>query len=286
MLTAYDLQDPTESLGVSLGLIDRWVTPGGGIAAEFHRCGDGFLIVFPRQAEFHISLSPMAARARALVADAPLDTLFRNAILPLLGNYSGGLALHGSAVATPWGAVAFMGLSRRGKTTLAGAFAKAGHPLLSEDCVALELRGGDYLVQPQGPYLRLFADSAAHLLGETSGHAGGNAKVDITGVSELPVASEPAPLRAIFLLGDGASPDVQVAPLGAAAALANLMPNAFVLDVEDKERLRGHFGRLASLSEAVPCHALDYPRRYEHLPQVIAAVCRTIEQMDRADETE
>ena len=60
--------------------------------------------------------------------------------------------------------------------------------------------------------------------------------------------------------------------LNAAEALAQLIQHAFILDVEDRARLKAHFGRLGELAASVPCYALDYPRDYQHLPKVIEMV--------------
>lgn len=254
---------------------DRWITAEHDVAAEFYRRGDQrYMLRFPDQADFEIALADGAVHATPEpdLSAAALDTLYRNSVLPIIANHLGGLNLHGSAVASPHGALAFMGLSRRGKTTLAGAFAAAGHPFLTEDTVALELAGGDYLVQPMRPVLRVFGDSAEYLLGEEPGGRDSTSKEEVDASGKLPFAKASAPLRHIFLLGPGDAPEVAITRLSEPEAMAQLMQQAFVLDVEDKPRLRAHFERIANLAGKVPCHALDYPRRYDQLPKVIAAI--------------
>lgn len=254
---------------------DRWITADGDVAAQFHRCGPAqFLVRFPEQADFAIDLGAQTITATPVpeLSSEALNTLYRNSILPIIGNHAGGLNLHGSAVATDHGAIAFIGLSRRGKTTLAGAFAAAGHPFLTEDCVALENTGAAYMVQPMRPVLRVFHDSASFLLGGRPGWQDEDAKREVDASIMLPFADAPAPLRHIFILGPGEAESVTIATLGEGEAMAQLMQQAFVLDVEDKPRLRAHFGRVADLAGTTACHLLDYPRRYDQLPQVIAAV--------------
>lgn len=278
MLTRFERLPVQEQAELAEEPFDKWVTPDGGVAAEFRRTADGYLLRFPDQADFSISLDEMVVRGVPAADDAPLETLYRNAILPIIGNHLGELHMHGSAVETPWGAIAFMGLSRRGKTTLAGAFAKSGHPFLTEDTVSLDRSGEAYQLRPQRPVLRLFADSAAHLLGTSSDGSEDDSKAEIAAGDALPFASQPAPLRAIFLLGPGESETIAIEKLSEAEALTQLIQNAFVLDVEDKPRLRAHFGRIAALAGTVPCHALDYPRSYEQLPAVIEAVCACVQK--------
>lgn len=256
---------------------DRWITPDGEVSAEFRRIPGGYSARFPGQADFVISLGTMHVRGTPDEGTpiTVLETLYRNSIEPIIGNHLGGLNLHGSAVAGPDGAIAFLGLSRSGKTTLAGAFARAGYPFLTEDVLSLVPDGASYQVQPQRPVLRLFHDSAAFLLGNDPGWEDEESKAELPG---LPFADRPLPLSAICLLGPGEADDVSLTRLGAADALTQLIRHAFVLDVEDRARLAGHFGRLGELAALVPCHALDYPRSYAQLPSVIGTILERVQQ--------
>ncbi|MFC3100220.1 hypothetical protein [Altererythrobacter lauratis] len=260
-----------------LGLLpyDRWTDPDGDTIGEFYRFPSHFLVRFPDRADFEIAAGTL--QVRAFPADEGLeevtDSLFHNAIVPLIGNYRGQLHLHGSAVVIDDAAYAFMGLSRRGKTTLAGAFAAAGHPYLTEDVVVLEHRQGEPRhVQPTRPVLRLFADSAQHLLGADVEGVDDEAKSPVHADGRLPFANRSFPLAGIYLLGPGEADEVQIAALAEHAALAELMQNAFILDVEDKLRLRRHFALLAGLAAETRCYTLDFPRDYDQLPQVIGSI--------------
>lgn len=259
---------------------DRWLAPDDEVAAEFYRLDNQcFLVRFPDQVDYEIDLA--ARRVRGFPAPdvrrEALSSLYRNSILPIIGNHTGGLNLHGSAVATQHGALAFMGISRRGKTTLAGAFAAAGYAFLTEDTLCLERRSTgadhvDYMVQPMRPVLRLFNDSASHLLGDQLALEKSDEKAELDAGNMLPFAKEPVALRHIFMLGAGDTDSITLAPVGPADGLLELIAQAFMLDVEDKHRLKAHFGRVAGLANTVACHTLDYPRRYEQLPDVIAQV--------------
>ena len=258
---------------------DRWVNPDGDLTAEFYRLPTGFLVRFPEQADFAVDLVAQTTRCTP-ASDAMTEvsqSLFHNAIEPLVGNYTGGLFLHGSAVSLlSGGGIAFLGESRRGKTTLAGAFAKAGHPFLTEDTVALTkvtvADEASYLVQPSRPVLRLFPDSANHLLGRDEAVEEDADKSALDASGHLPFAKSPAALRAIYILGPGSSEQVTITALPMPAALAELMRHGFILDVEDKVRLRGHFQRVSDLVTTVTCYALDFPRDYAQLGQVVESI--------------
>ncbi len=265
---------------------DRWVSPEGECMAEFHRATAGILIRFPEQVDF--LLSPHEGETEFTVTGWPspeIDAktainLYHNAIEPILGNHSGGLFLHGSAVRiadsstgkNDAAAVAFLGLSRGGKTTLAGSFAKAGHPFLTEDVIDLRLERGQYWLQPKRSKLRLFADSARFLLGDDTVIGDADAKQDVEAGESLPFAESPVPLRQIYVLGTDHSSDLSIQRFSMQDALSALMPHAFILDVEDRERLRSHFARIADLSQHVECHALDFTRNYADLPRVRDAI--------------
>lgn len=268
---------------------DLWVSPEGQRMAEFHRSEEGFLVRFPGQADFLIT-SPSEPEKTTIagwqVPECPrqnVANLFHNAILPILGNHNGGLFLHGSAVRISGengevGAVAFLGLSRGGKTTLAGSFAKSGHPFLTEDVIDLVRRDGKYWLQPKRSKLRLFVDSAQHLLGEGAQFEDANAKQDVEAGTALPFADEAVPLRQIYVLGTDHSAALAIRLFTLQEALTALMPHAFILDVEDKPRLRGHFSRMADLSQDIGCFALDYRRDYAELPKVQRAILENFRQ--------
>lgn len=246
---------------------DCWISPGGACLAEFHRCEDKVLMRFEGEADFLVA--PAADQVTAIpcagIADGHIRKLLSNSVLPALGNHRGHLFLHGSANAIGDGAVCFLGVSRSGKTTLAGALAKAGNPYLTED--AIELREG-HMVQPRPDGLRLFHDSAA-FMGAPKPQDAEDGKITLDG---LPAATAAKPLSAIFVLGSDPDAALDISRQGAGEALAAILPHAFVLDVEDRSAMRGHFERMADLAARVPIHTLNYPRDYTALPEVIAAI--------------
>jgi len=254
---------------------DRWITPADQVMAEFRRLPpDGFLLRFPGEADFEIF--PEADLVRCWptpdVDPQHLDSLYHNAVLPILGNHGGGLFLHGSAVAIDGRAVAFLGLSRSGKTTLAAALARQGHPLLTEDVIELVHSPAGYELQPKSTSIRLFADSAAFLLGNDALAGESWRKHSVPSDCGLAFHDRPAPLAHIYLLGDDREAPLRIEPLAASMALKQMLLHSFILDVEDKRRLNAHFCRIAELSERIPCSVLDYPRRYSELPSVLNAV--------------
>ena len=277
---AFQIHGEREQAGLPAAPYDRWVSPDGETTAEFHRNNRGYLIRFPEQADFAISadLQSVACRPAPDMETDAIRTLYANSVRPVIGNHTGELNLHGSAVVIDGRALALMGLSRRGKTTLAGAFAKAGHPFLTEDVLALGQQDGSFTVAPQRPILRLFGDSAAFLLGDEPGEHCPDTKSEFAASAALPAADCAAPLGAICILGPGEADSVSLTQLGQAAALSEILRHGFLLDVEDKPRLHAHFARVAQLASSVPCLSLDYRREFSELPQVIRAVRSHMEE--------
>lgn len=280
MLTGFQRLEPRDQKPLAETPFDSWVTEDGKLAAEFYRRKDGFLVRFVDQADFTIDTDNWAITGAPVpsLEEGMLDDIFSNSLRPAIGNYLGELNLHGSAVATPTGALAFMGLSWRGKTTIAGAFARAGHPFLSEDRLALEWDGEAYQVQPQRAVLRVYLDSAYYLLGYDPKWEDEEAKVALDASDAYPFAAESAPLRAIFILGPGEASNTTIDPFPQSAALAELIRHAFVLDVEDKKRLSAHFARIGELAARVPVYALDYPRDYDHLDSVTGSILEFLDE--------
>lgn len=258
------------------GPFDTWSGPGGAASAEFHRWPAGFLVRFPGQVDFVIDTASLTTSAHPVPGcEEAAQTLFENAVVPLLGNHCGVLHLHASAVVLPQGVIAFLGRSRSGKTTLAGAFARRGYPYLTEDVLELRRSDSGYSVIPKPLPLRLFADSANRLLGTEHGGGAdaGSRKAPLAATDKLPFAAEPAPLRHVFLLQPPpGSAAITLRPTDPVRALAALAQQSFVLDVDDRTRLAEHFSRLAVLADAIPCTELDYPRDYNQLEAVVSAI--------------
>ena len=84
----------------------------------------GYLLHFPTLASFVFNTSNHSIHCMP-EKNIPLHTLHHlllDQVLPLVLNYRGKEALHGSAVETPYGACAFIGVTGTGKSTLAASF--------------------------------------------------------------------------------------------------------------------------------------------------------------------
>ena len=73
------------------------------------------------------------------------------------------LVLHASAVAIAGAAVVFSGFSGAGKSTIAAALNRRGHPLVADDVVAVRAESDGYVVLPGFPQVKLSPEVAESL---------------------------------------------------------------------------------------------------------------------------
>ena len=252
---------------------DRWPDANGNDALLFCRVPDGFLLRFPDRADFSIALEAgtVSCAPAPGASQQMITALYLNQVVPLMMNHAGTLVLHAAAINDRGRALAFAGPSGRGKSTLAASFAKAGYPFLTDDGLILEPAGSGFRARPSHASVRLWLDSESALFNPAPA-ADGEEPVEksrlISGPG-LPHQHDPIPLGAIYFLGDADSDTIEFRKLTPQLGLSWLIQHAFVLDVDDRARVRAHFGRLADLSEVVPMFTLNYPRQYARLHEVI-----------------
>lgn len=255
----------------------RWSLPDGTCWTEFYRSPAGYLLRFPGLADFTVSADGCSCDCVPSpgVSEATIDHLLLNQVLPLALSKRGKMVFHGSAVEGPNGAIAFLGVSGRGKSTLAASLTVNGHRFLTDDGLVLEYVDDRYMVQPSHPSLRLWEDSQTQLLGEGADVA---PRIDYPSKARLLAGptlghcAEPQVMRAAYFLGDGSATEIEIERLTEAESVVAWAAQSFLIDLEDRSLMKSHFHRIAALANTRPCYRLDYPRRYEDLSRVIRAV--------------
>ena len=194
--------------------------------------------------------------------DAVRGLLFSSPLAGLLLQ-RGCLPLHGSAVATPFGALVFTGSAAVGKSTLAAEFRRRGFGVLSDVVTALRVTDHDGgIVLPVSECLRLWPDSIAATDERVQGVAlrrGVDKRLVLGSGSYLFVA---APLAGVFCLerGElqlGGAACVRLTGAGAVAALLEAVYRpAFVRGLGEE---RTAFGQLAILARSTRVVRLVVP---------------------------
>jgi hypothetical protein len=178
---------------------------------------------------------------------------------PILGfilGLRGVTCLHASAVNIKGNAIAFMGDSNAGKSTLAGIFAKQGFPVLSDDIVAITPENSHFLVQPAYPRVRLWSNSVI-LLYETEDALPRIAPEHPTwdkrylDLNKLGLyQSQPLPLKGIYLIGDRQNEDTapRIEEIASTEKMINLLANTYAsYEFDKKMQIRDFqvFGEIA-----------------------------------------
>lgn len=182
--------------------------------------------------------------------------------------------IHSSAVVLNGAALAFLGESGFGKSSLAAVFIEAGCRLLTDDQLLVSHASGQQAAQPGPPRIKVFPWVARRFL---SLHGEG---VRLNKWSEklvLPLGddrhqSHPAPLRAFYVL-DGPSAvsnqqNIQIVTLSQREALVELMRHTFNYHLSDRERLQRLFSKSRELASRVPVKRISYPRDPAMLPNI------------------
>lgn len=273
----YRLEDARAQKSLNDQPFHQWTLPDGSPWTTFYRCGAGFLLRFPRFADFHVSEDGCDTCCIPVpgTSEEICHHLYLNQVLPLIQGRQGKLVFHASAVALGGRAIAFLGASGRGKSTLAAAFTRAGMEFLADDAMVLESTEVGYRVLPSHPSIRLRLDTQRALIGSYPEDLGGPllaGKLRIEAGRYLSHCDEPRPLFAAFFLGEGDSKTIDAAPLQGAEAVTEWVRHTFILDFDDQAWLALHFEDVATLSETVTCYRLDYPRRFEDLDKLRAAI--------------
>jgi hypothetical protein len=256
-----------------------WTMPDGSAWTEFFRQGNGYLLRFPRLADFEISADGSEIHAWPAIGtlQATMQHLYLNQVLPLALSRLGMLVFHASAIDLNGKGVAFVGASGQGKSTLAASFASSGMKLLTDDGLQVEWRDQELTALPAHPSLRLWEDSQLALIGPAHDLAPAveytrKVRVMAGAGSAFAFCDEPRRLHAIYFMGDSDVGSVTIQPMKSRAVLLNLVRHSFLLDIEEKQVLADHFESLSNIAN-VPIHfSLDYPRQYASLPNVRDAV--------------
>lgn len=251
-----------------------WPARAGGVATAFHRLDDAYLVRYPGIADFHIAPRGNVVDCWPATEGAAWQALYEQQVVPLALAQAGAPVFHGGAVTIDGAAVAFVGRSGLGKSTLVTAFAARGHAFFADDCLLLEESDGGLVVKPHVANVRLWPDSMAAVApaGCDIQRTEGSPKPHVVAGRNIPHAVDALPLRKVYVLGEGAAAQPSLVPLSPADAVIGWASNRFLLDIKDRQQLAENLRWAARTVAHIPACRLDYPRRYDALDAVVAAV--------------
>ena len=258
----------------------EWNLPDGSVWLYFGRQDSEYILRFPDIADFLVSGGAKRVRCYSC-AGVPAESirhLFLDQVLPLVLSGPGKLVVHASAVASPHGAMAFLGRAGYGKSTLAASFSRLGFPMMTDDCLLIDEDKGRLFAVPSYPGLRLWPETVSELFAlppELSpvAHYSRKKRVDGGGLRFL---GERIPLARAYFLNDPDAPDQPESPritgISARDVFMQLVQFAFLMDITDQSAVTAKF-RIVSRAAGLPIfRRLSFSRRFSTLPAVLEAV--------------
>ncbi len=257
-----------------------WHGRGGRLLVDAVHGRDRHFVQFEDVAEFLIDTSACLISCHRFphASGEHVRHLFLDQVLPRLVSHLGRTVLHASAVATGAGAVAFVGTTGAGKSTLAAGMLAAGFDGLGDDALLVAECDGELTATPAYAGLRLQPPVIEAVLGGTVGWTTSGilgAKTRLVGPDG---DTGRMPLCGVFVLeacSQVALDGTEVTELHGAQAVRALLPHTFLLDSSSRLERTSQLDTLARLAETVPVRSLRYPHRLESLP----AVCRRVAEV-------
>jgi len=275
----FQLCADTEDFSESCHWLNHWYSLDGSVWLAFARLEAGYLLRFPALTDFVVS-TDVRTVCCYLRENCPPETmrhLLLNQVIPIVLSHLGKLVLHASACATPQGAMAFMGMSGTGKSTLAASFGLLGFAVLTDDCLLVEEQDGEIMTVPSYPGLRLWPETVTALFEQEPvlqplAHYTDKKRL----LFDQDHFDGPLSLRAIYVLTQPENMQditgVTITPLLASEALLETVKHTFQLDITDREKLGHSFRQYEWLAKSVLFFRLVFPRAHAFLPAVNMAI--------------
>jgi hypothetical protein len=191
--------------------------------------------------------------------DGLLEHRLVSAAACMLLSMHGDVVLHASAVEVEGQSVVFCGETWRGKSTLARVLGERGHPVLSEDGIAISLSADRPTAYPGARGVRV----------RRAGGGGTPELVPDPGPNE----PSPSPLSALVVL-EARRQSLSVEPLQNARALALL--TSHLVHTGERDSIAASFRGLASLLHSVPAAAVSLPDDLSALPRAAQKMLDTL----------
>jgi hypothetical protein len=198
--------------------------------------------------------------------------------------------LHAATVVIDGKAVAFLGASTFGKSSLATCFVASGFPLLTDDTLRLEDRDGRYVAFPGPPRLRLLPKIARLYLGGASNGVVMNphekdarAPKLIFCLSRSQSCAKVAPLGAIYVVTAPRKVHrkqrIEIGSLTPLQALMNVVSFTHNDGLTSSDRLTRQLEAARRLIDSVTIRSLSYPRILASLDEVKDAVLEDLKTL-------
>jgi hypothetical protein len=199
---------------------------------------------------------------------AKLRPFILGPVLAYLLRIRGLLTLHASCVAIYGTAVAFVGNTGWGKSTIAKGLHDRGFPLISDDLLAIDLKDGNVLTIPGLPLIKLWPDAAAALGSDPSQFSKLHSETEkLLHCLTHDFQQEVVPLQRVYILAKGE--EVRIHRLSPQNALVNILAHSWgAKNLSARHFRETHLEQCAMLVNKVPVFRLERPPDLQLLPHI------------------
>ncbi len=180
--------------------------------------------------------------------------------------------LHATVLEHRGDALALVGESGQGKSTLAASFLAEGLRLLTDDLMLLAPGAPPLLAYPGPARIKLLPDAAETFLGPGAARVPMNPETDkhVIPVDAAQHCRNAARLRGIYLLehAESAGAGIRIEPLAGREAFMALVGHTFNRYLVDPGRLRRQMAEVTRILGAVPVKRIVYPPVFARLGEV------------------
>jgi hypothetical protein len=233
-------------------------------------------VLWKEHFEFVVSASAKQVRWQKLkeVPNEVFFTYFLGQVLSYCLLARGIEPLHATAIIVNDNAVAFLGDSGLGKSTLAATFLERGYTLLTDDVLALEFGGKSVWARPGIARVKLNPDTADAVFGgRRSIPMNSFTSKMIFPLNDAQHGNRLVPLQALYVLPHKPSKSrILIRRLSGRSSFLPIVQNTFNDTVLHPDRLKQQFAVAARLASLIPIKRLSYPKRLDMLSAVADAI--------------
>jgi hypothetical protein len=233
---------------------------------------------------FEFMISPDGSLISSYALSAPQESVLETLVLGPVISFAllklGIEQIHATAVVIDGEAVAFVGESTFGKSTLAASFVQAGCKLLTDDLLVVTRSDGRVWAQPGPQRIKLFPETAREVLGYSDENVERN---PLTPKLLIPLDAQSfqqtaVPLKTVYVLNvpNSTSTRITIRTMSQRNACINLLRNNYNTVIMDSARVQEPFALATSIATTVPVKTLSYARDFATLAEVRDAVLEDV----------
>ena len=252
---------------------DIWPVPGGRSWVRGIRVPSGYVVRYEDRADFLVDPDRRAITCDDDTDSGCPDEMLRHFLLdqvvPLMLSLDAPV-LHASSVVIGGAMAAFIGPGGAGKSTLAAALGRLGHPVGSDDGLMLAHGTGGVVGIPAYAGARLCPDSASAVGAGRAAADAPSAKIRVR--DGLAFFAGAAPLARLYVVDPRPAAAIGFHALTARATVMALVEQTYRLALDDRAALVSQFDALADAALGIGAWRLSFPRALDDWRALAGAV--------------